>query len=103
LQSIWASTVYNISFAHPTIPREGVRLSGLTRRIKEKLCLVVYCSPDELKKAINQGIATYNSIPPRVTRKCIARRRVCGEKGGYLTEKKREKTIDLGTQKEIQS
>ena len=28
---------------------------------------------------------------------------IVGEKGGNLTTKKREKTIDLGTQKEIQS
>jgi len=38
------------------------KIERFNRRIKEKLCLMVYCSTDELKKAINEaiGIAPMN-------------------------------------------
>src|SRR5208283_1424955 len=47
----------------PYHPQGRGKIERFNRRIKEKLCLVVYCSPDELKKAVDQAIATYNSTP----------------------------------------
>ncbi len=41
---------------------------------KERFCLVVYCSPDELKKAVN------NSTPHESLDYVTPQRRVCGEK-----------------------
>jgi len=38
-------------------------LSGFTRRIKEKLGLLVYCFPVVRKRAVDQAISTYNITP----------------------------------------
>ena len=33
------------------------------RRIKEKVCLMVYCSPGEISRALDEAIAIYNRTP----------------------------------------
>jgi putative transposase len=55
--------IYHI-FGTPYHPQGRGKIERFNRRIKEKLCLVVYCSPDELKKAIDEAIAIYNATPP---------------------------------------
>ena len=41
----------------------GRSIERFNRRIKEKICLMVYCSPGELKKAIDDVVAVYNRTP----------------------------------------
>lgn len=50
-------------FGTPYHPQGRGKIERFNRTIKEKLCLVVYCSPDELKRAIDEAIAVYNSTP----------------------------------------
>lgn len=50
-------------FGTPYHPQGRGKIERFNRRIKEKLCLVVYCSPDELKKVVDETIAVYNSTP----------------------------------------
>ena len=47
----------------PYHPQGRGKIERFNRRIKETLCLVVYCSPEELKRAIDVSIATYNQTP----------------------------------------
>jgi hypothetical protein len=42
----------------PIILREEGKSKRFNTRIKQKLCLVVYCSPEELRKAADEAIAT---------------------------------------------
>jgi transposase InsO family protein len=42
------------------------KIERFNRKIKEKLCLVVYCSLDELKRVVDKTIGTYNCTPTRV-------------------------------------
>jgi transposase InsO family protein len=44
-------------------PQGRGKIERFKRRIKEKLYLVVYCSSDELGKALDQAIAKYKSNP----------------------------------------
>ncbi|MCM8797245.1 MAG: DDE-type integrase/transposase/recombinase [Candidatus Omnitrophica bacterium] len=50
-------------FGTPYHPQGRGKIERFNRGIKEKLCLVVYCSPEELKKAVNEAIAIYNVTP----------------------------------------
>ena len=40
-------------FARPYHPYGGGKIERFHRRIKEKVCLMVYCSPREFRKALN--------------------------------------------------
>lgn len=44
-------------FGTPYHPQGRGKIERFNRRVKEKLCLVVYCSPDELKKVVDETIA----------------------------------------------
>jgi putative transposase len=50
-------------FARPYHPQGRGKIERFNRRIKEKLCLMVYCSPGELRKALDEAIAIYNRTP----------------------------------------
>jgi putative transposase len=50
-------------FGTPYHPQGRGKIERFNRRIKEKLSLMVYCSPAELKKAVDEAIATYNRTP----------------------------------------
>lgn len=50
-------------FGTPYHPQGRGKIERFNRSIKEKLCLVVYCSPEELKKAVTEAIAIYNATP----------------------------------------
>ncbi len=48
-------------FNKPYHPQSRGKIERFNRSIKEKLCLVIYCSPDELKKATAEAISNYNA------------------------------------------
>lgn len=50
-------------FGTPYPPQRRGKIERFNRRIKGKLCRFVYCSPDQLKEAVDETIATYNSNP----------------------------------------
>lgn len=50
-------------FGTPYHPQGRGKIERFNRRVKEKLCLVVYCSPDKLKKAVDETPAIYDSTP----------------------------------------
>ncbi|MEW6685860.1 MAG: integrase core domain-containing protein [Candidatus Edwardsbacteria bacterium] len=47
----------------PYHPQIQGKIERFHRSIKEKVCLLVYCSPEELKKGIDEAIATYRLTP----------------------------------------
>ena len=47
----------------PYHPQGRGKIERFNRSIKERLCLVVYCSPSELKKAVDEAIRVYNATP----------------------------------------
>jgi putative transposase len=47
-------------FGTPYHPQGRGKIERFNRRIKEKVCLMVYCSPGELKKAVDDAITVYN-------------------------------------------
>jgi len=50
-------------FGTPYHPQGRGKIERLNRTMKEKVCLVVYASPSELKAAIAEAFVTYNARP----------------------------------------
>jgi putative transposase len=50
-------------FGKPYHPQTQGKIERLNKRIKEKVCLMVYTSPGELQKAIDEFFETYNATP----------------------------------------
>ena len=47
----------------PYHPQGRGKIERFNRRIKDRLCLVVYCSPEELRRAVDEAIPVYNATP----------------------------------------
>lgn len=77
-------------FGTPYHPQGRGKIERFNRRIKEKLCLVIYCSPDELKKAIDEAIAIYNNTPHESLDN-VSPNDVYAGKKEVILEKRREK------------
>ena len=67
---------------------------------KEKLCLVVYCSPDEMKKSLDQSIDTYNSTPHESLDNVTPNDVYAGRNEAILQRNGEKKTIALKRRKQ---
>ena len=47
-------------FGKPYHPQTRGKIERFHRRIKEKVCLLVYYAPEELNRALGEAITTYN-------------------------------------------
>jgi len=83
-------------FGTPYHPQGRGKIERLNRRLKEKLCLVVYCSPDELKRAIDEAIQIYNQTPHESLENVSPNDVYHGRKA-YRTHPSRMKKISLAT------
>lgn len=67
ISSVMAGYLENHNIRHifgtPYHPQGRGKIERFNRTIKDRLCLVVYCSPDYLKKAVDEAIIVYNNMP----------------------------------------
>ena len=77
-------------FGTPYHPQGRGKIERFNRRIKEKLCLVVYCSPQELKQAIDDGITQYNQTPHEALDN-VSPNDVYADRKEAILQKRREK------------
>ncbi|MFH1619614.1 MAG: DDE-type integrase/transposase/recombinase [bacterium] len=50
-------------FGKPYHPQTQGKVERLNRKLKEKVCLIVHCSPEELQRALDKVMAEYNATP----------------------------------------
>jgi transposase InsO family protein len=87
-------------FGTPYHPQGREKIERFNRRIKEKLCLVVYCSPKELKKVVDETIATYNSTPHESLDNVSPNDVYAGRKEAILQQRKEKKRLTLERRKQ---
>ena len=67
ISSVMAGYLENHNIRHifgtPYHPQGRGKIERFNRTIKDRLCLVVYCSPDDLKKAVDEAIIVYSNMP----------------------------------------
>ncbi len=87
-------------FGTPYHPQGRGKIERFNRRIKEKLCLVVYCSPEELRKGVDEAIATYNRTPHESLDNVSPDDVYAGRKEGVLQRRKEKKRLTLERRKQ---
>ncbi len=87
-------------FGTPYHPQGRGKIERFNRSIKEKLCLVVYCSPEELKKVVDETIATYNRTPHESLDNVSPNDVYAGRKEEILQRRKEKKRLTLERRKE---
>jgi len=87
-------------FGTPYHPQGRGKIERFNRRIKEKLCLVVYCSPEELKRVVDETIGTYNRTPHESLDNVSPNDVYAGRKEAILQRRKEKKRLTLERRKQ---
>jgi transposase InsO family protein len=87
-------------FARPYHPQGRGKIERFNRRIKEKVCLMVYCSPEELRKALDEAIAIYNGTPHEALDNVSPSDVYAGRKEVVLQRRQEKKRLTLERRKQ---
>jgi transposase InsO family protein len=86
-------------FGTPYHPQGRGKIERFNRRLKESLCLVVYCPPEELKKAIDEAICIYNATPHEALDNVSPNDVYAGRKEEILKRRAEKKRLTLERRK----
>jgi len=84
----------------PYHPQGRGKIERFNRTIKGKLCLVVYCSPEELKKATEEAIVAYNATPHESLQNVSPQDVYAGRKEEILEKRREKKRLTLERRKQ---
>jgi len=84
----------------PYHPQGRGKIERFNRTIKGKLCLVVYCSPEELKKATGEAITVYNATPHESLQNVSPDDVYAGRKEAILEKRREKKRLTLERRKQ---
>jgi len=87
-------------FGTPYHPQGRGKIERFNRSIKGKLCLVVYCSPEELKKSTEEAIAVYNATPHESLQNVSPNDVYVGRKEVILEKRREKKRLTLERRKQ---
>ena len=87
-------------FGKPYHPQGRGKIERFNRQIKGKLCLVVYCSPEELKKAADEAIPIYNATPHESLDNVSPNDVYAGRKEVVLQKRREKKRLTLERRKQ---
>ena len=87
-------------FARPYHPQGRGKIERFNRRIKEKVCLMVYCSPGELRRALDEAIAIYNRTPHEALDNVSPNDVYAGRKEVVLQHRQEKKRLTLERRKQ---
>ena len=88
-------------FGKPYHPQTQGKVERFNRRIKEGVCLLVYCSPEELRAAIRDGIDRYNATPHEALKNVSPNDVYAGKKEEVLRARAEKKARTLARRKAI--
>jgi putative transposase len=83
----------------PYHPQGRGKIERFNRSIKGKLCLVVYCSPEELKQATDKAIPAYNATPHESLDNVSPNDVYAGRKEAVLEKRREKKRLTLERRK----
>ena len=86
-------------FSTPYHPQSRGKIERWNRTIKETLCLMVYCSPDELKKAIDEAVKEYNNRPHEGLKNVCPNDVYAGRKEIVLKAREEKKRLTMARRK----
>lgn len=86
-------------FGKPYHPQTQGKIERFHRSIKERVCLLVYCSPDELKRAVDEAITRYAQIPHTALENVSPRDVYLGKREEILAKRAEKKRLTLARRK----
>jgi len=86
-------------FGTPYHPQGRGKIERFNRSIKERLYLMIYCSPSELKKAVDEAIVVYNNTPHESLGNVSPNDVYAGRKEELLQRRKEKKRLTLERRK----
>lgn len=86
-------------FGKPYHPQTQGKIERFQRSIKERVCLLVYCSPEELKRAIDQAITSYVATPHTALNNVSPRDVYAGKRDEILRKRAEKKRLTLARRK----
>ena len=86
-------------FGKPYHPQTQGKVERFNRRIKEGLCLLVYCSPAELENAIREAIARYNTTPHEALKNVSPNDVYAGRQKEILERRAKKKSWSIARRK----
>jgi transposase InsO family protein len=87
-------------FGTPYHPQGRGKIERFNRRIKETLCLVVYQSPEELKRSIDEAIRVYNQTPHESLKNVSPSDVYAGRKEEILQKREEKKRLTFERRKQ---
>ncbi|MBI3008981.1 MAG: DDE-type integrase/transposase/recombinase [Candidatus Omnitrophica bacterium] len=86
-------------FSTPYHPQSRGKIERFNRSIKEMICLVVYLSPEQLKRAIDEAIRVYNQTPHEALKNVSPNDVYAGRKEVILQKRLEKKRLTLERRK----
>jgi transposase InsO family protein len=86
-------------FGKPYHPQTQGKIERFHRSIKEKVCLLVYCSPEELKNAVDEAITAYGRTPHTALKNVSPVDVYMGRQQEILTGRAEKKRLTLARRK----
>jgi transposase InsO family protein len=86
-------------FGKPYHPQTQGKIERFHRSIKEKVCLLVYCSPEKLKNAVDEAITSYARTPHTALKNVSPLDVYRGRREGILKRRAEKKRLTLARRK----
>jgi putative transposase len=87
-------------FGKPYHPQTQGKIERFHRSIKEKICLMVYCSPEELAHALDNAITAYAATPHKALSNVSPRDVYAGKKEEILKRRAEKKALTIAHRKQ---
>jgi len=86
-------------FGKPYHPQTQGKVERFNRRIKEGMCLLVYCGPDDLRAALVEAITRYNATPHEALKNVSPNDVYAGRQREILEKREEKKRWTLARRK----
>jgi len=83
-------------FGKPYHPQTQGKIERFHRSIKAQVCLIVYCSPEELKQGIDAAIKNYAQTPHTALKNMSPLDAYLGRKEEILRKRAEKKILTMG-------